>query len=123
MARWFGLLVWLVGCYGFMPNLVSPLEALVSIRALGSAVGSTVAAELITDNPLFIDVMHGRFHPEQDVLYVALAFVALCSKVGGAVVDEDRWSAIDRYADVRKRTNMFLLVFAIVLTKNIENAI
>lgn len=103
----------------FVP--MSPLQALVSFRAIGSSLYNTLQKDFGSENLIFDAVFKSHYHPEMDAIYFGL--VTLSALKTAEPETESRLSDIKIYADNYKKTRIIFFVLAVILTKNIENAV
>ena len=101
----------------------STLEAIVSSKAFASAVVNRLNIEAVNENILINDIMHHNTHIEADILY----FIFITGSVLYRATEQEKvtqkLTQFDTFSTVKKRTNVYLFILAIVFTRNIENAI
>lgn len=97
---------------------MSPLQSLVSFRAIGSSIYSTLQKDFGSENLVFDAIFKSHFHPEMDAIYLGLITMSALK-----AAEPDRLSNIEIYTDIYKKTRIVLFVLTAVLTKNIENAV
>jgi len=107
---------------GYLPP-ITPVRLIVTGEAFASSLTENFYREF-PENFVMTTVFKTRFHPELDILYLALIALSMYSRYqninsGGT----SRWSTVPGYSKIHKCTNMLLLFLMLVLTKNVENAI
>lgn len=106
----------------YMPP-ISPIRFIVSAEAVGSSLVENLSRDF-PENIIMTTMFKTRFHPELDIVYLALIGLSIYSRL--KLLDDpsaSRWTSIPMYSKIHKNTNMVLLVLMLVFTKNIENAI
>jgi hypothetical protein len=108
---------------GFGPMVplgpLSPLKALVSFRAIGSSIYSSILKDLVSDNSIFEAVFKSHFHPEMDAIYIGVVTASMMKTAEPET--QSRLSDIKIYSDIHKKTRIILFVLSLILTKNIES--
>lgn len=108
--------------HAFIPP-ITPIRLIVSGEAFASSLVENFYREF-SENFVMTSVFKTRFHPELDLLYLALigaSFYVRYQNINSG--GNSRWSTVPGYSKIHKCTNMLLLMLMLVLTKNIENAI
>jgi hypothetical protein len=108
--------------FGYLPP-ITPVRLIVTGEAFASSLTENFYREF-PENLVMTTVFKTRFHPELDMLYLALIAISMYSRyqnISGS--GTSRWSTVPGYSKIHKCTNMMLLFLMLVLTKNVENAI
>jgi hypothetical protein len=108
--------------FGYLPP-ITPVRLIVTGEAFASSLTENFYREF-PENFVMTTVFKTRFHPELDMLYLALIAISMYSRYQNInSAGTSRWSTVPGYSKIHKCTNMLLLFLMLVLTKNIENAI
>jgi hypothetical protein len=108
---------------GFNIKPFTTLEAIVSSKAIASAIVNRLNAEVFNENIIISGIMHHNTHIEADILY----FIFITGSVLYRATEQEKvtqkLTQFDTFSTIQKRTNVYLFILAIVFTRNIENAI
>lgn len=108
--------------FGYLPP-ITPVRLIVTGEAFASSLTENFYREF-PENLVMTTVFKTRFHPELDILYLALIAISMYSRYQNiSGTGTSRWSTVPGYSKIHKCTNMMLLFLMLVLTKNVENAI
>lgn len=105
----------------FIPRL-SPLQSIVSYKAVISGVVVSVSEEFLSDNIVMRQVLLNQGH-NIDILYFVLLIGTILTK---NKYDDKKGSQLDDfkyYSTIQKNTKILLFAIMIILNRNIENAI
>lgn len=94
------------------------IETLITSKAVLSSFISKIDTELVTNDALTNDII--KFQGE-DIIYILLFAGSLYYKSEN--IENNKLNKINTYVYTKRRTNTILLIFTLVLSKNIENAI
>ena len=119
----FGLFVPVLG---FLPKITpglfieSPLETIITQRAVISTFTTRIREELFTDNIFMRDVLLHHSQPNSDVFYVLLILLSFYQRHMYSTVKIEN---LDRFMKIRRLTNSVLFVVLFIFTKNIDSAV
>jgi hypothetical protein len=105
----------------FIPRL-SPLQSIVSYKAVISGVVVSISEEFLSDNIVMRQVLLNQGH-NIDILYFVLLIGTILTKnkyndKKGSQLDDFKY-----YSTIQKKTKILLFAIMIILNRNIENAI
>ena len=116
----------LVPALGFLPKITpglfmeSPLETIITQRAIISTFTARIREELFTDNIFMRDILLHHSQPNSDVFYVLLLLLSLYQRHMYSTV---KIEGLDRFLRTRRLTNSVLFIVLFIFTKNIDTAI
>jgi hypothetical protein len=105
----------------FIPRL-SPLQSIVSYKAVISGLVVSVSEEFLGDNIVMRQIVMNQGH-NIDILYFVLLIGTILTK---NKYDDKKGSQLDDfkyYSKIQKNTKILLFAIMIILNRNIENAI
>jgi hypothetical protein len=105
----------------FIPRL-SPLQSIVSYKAVISGLVVSVSEEFLSDNIVMRQILLNQGH-NIDILYFVLLIGTILTK---NKYDDKKGSQLDDfkyYNTIQKNTKILLFAIMIILNRNIENAI
>lgn len=111
---------------GFLPKITpglfmeSPLETIITQRAVISTFTARIREELFTDNIFMRDILLHHSQPNSDVFYVLLLLLSLYQRHMYSTV---KIEGLDRFLRTRRLTNSVLFIVLFIFTKNIDTAI
>ena len=110
--------------YGFLREF-SSLKTIVSSQALISSITSRANMELLNESVIIEELTKFQHHPLINTLSIGLiaATAIFYYKNGLNECRENRWRNIELFSEQRRVINIIILIFLIIFTKNIENAI
>jgi hypothetical protein len=98
----------------------SPLETIITQRAIISTFTARIREELFTDNIFMRDILLHHSQPNSDVFYVLLLLLSLYQRHMYSTV---KIEGLDRFLRTRRLTNSVLFIVLFIFTKNIDTAI
>lgn len=99
------------------------LRNIVSSRAVISTVTNQFNNEFINENMIINEIVNPKHNIPLDLLYSAVFLGSIYIQYRYFTYFENKWKNIKQYAIIEDRTSIFLFVFMLVFTKNIQNAI
>jgi hypothetical protein len=112
----------ILGCIGGVNCIISPLRTLVSSQALVATIIDGVVREL-PESVIISSLSDMHFRPDFDFVCFGLIGLSVYLRGYRYYRLDDKWTSIEMYSNIQKITRVLLLVFIIVLTKNVENVI
>jgi hypothetical protein len=106
-----------------MPDGLVSLRNIVSSRAILSSLAQEVYHEFVDVSFATMEVSSGGSHWKTSLLYGAMLVASLIFQYKSVLYFENKWKNLEGYSSTRKVVNNLLVVFMIVFTKNVENAI
>ena len=103
-------------------NLMS-LRNIVSSRAVISTVTNQFNNEFINENMIINEIVNPKHNIPLDLLYGAVFLTSIYIQYRYFTYFENKWKKIKQYSIIEDKTSIFLFVFMLVFTKNIQNAI
>jgi hypothetical protein len=103
-------------------NLMS-LRNIVSSRAVISTVTNQFNNEFINENMIINEIVNPKHNIPLDLLYGAVFLGSIYIQYRYFTYFENKWKNIKQYTIIEDRTSLFLFIFMLVFTKNIQNAI
>jgi len=112
----------LIGCFGGVDALISPLRTLISSHAFAVTFLDGVVREL-PEGFILNSLLNVHFKMDFDIICLGLIGVSVCLRGYRYDRFDDKWTSIEMYSNIQKITRVLILVLIIVLTKNVENAV
>ena len=109
-----------VNCFNIRLN---SLRTIVSSQAAIRAFTSQVTNELFNENILVSEFSRYQYDSHFDTFYVLLFTTSLYLHFKYTTNIDTKLKNVDTYNKVKKITNQCLLIFILIFTKNVENAI
>ena len=109
-----------VNCFNIRLN---SLRTIVSSQAAIRAFTSQVTNELFNENILVTEFSRYQYDSHFDTFYVLLFTTSLYLHFKYTTNIDTKLKNVDTYNKVKKITNQCLLIFILIFTKNVENAI
>lgn len=106
-----------------MPDGLVSLRNIVSSRAIITAVAQEVYREFADMSFATTEISSGGLHWKTSLLYGAMLVASMIFQYKSVMYFENKWKNMEGYSSTSKIVNNLLVVFMIVFTKNIENAI
>ena len=119
MAWSFSPFVWTISPFVWT---ISPLQAMVSFEATASTVLKSVNNEVFNEGTILNAIARSHYI-SSDIISSGLLGIALYSKINKIDDVDNKWQTITLYNETKKNINKIVLIFMIIFTKNIENAI
>jgi len=102
----------------------SNLQNIVFSKAVVSSVTQNINSNIFTENPVLNDISNTKIHVDLDISYVLLFISYTYFQNNFAFHSKnEKLNNIEMFSNTRKKMNSFLLIFSIIFTKNVENAI
>jgi ribosomal protein S17E len=107
--------------YAFLPKLPSSLQNILTSRAILTTFGERISEEFLTNNNIIRDVLidHSKNQLNFDIFYL----IILVTILQNATPNLEKLEKVTWFSDMRKKTNIFVLVIMIIFNRNVENAI
>ncbi len=99
------------------------LRNIVSSRAIISTVTNQFNNEFINENMIINEIVNPKHNIPLDLLYGAVFLTSIYIQYRYFTYFENKWKKIKQYSIIEDKTSIFLFVFMLVFTKNIQNAI
>lgn len=105
----------------FIPRL-SPLQSIVSYKAVISGLVVSVSEEFLSDNIVMRQILLNQGH-NIDILYFVLLIGTILTKNKYDDKKGSQLNDLKYYSNIQKNTKILLFAIMIILNRNIENAI
>ena len=99
------------------------LQTIVSTKAITNSITNRFSTEIINENFIISDIMHHNMHIEGDLFCLLLIITSIIYKTSSDDTSINKLQNFEMFSKTQKRTNLYLLILAIVFTRNIDNAI
>jgi hypothetical protein len=109
-----------VNCFNIRLN---SLRTIISSQAAIRAFTSQVTNEIFNENILVSEFSRYQYDSHFDTFYVLLFTTSLYLHFKYTTNIDNKLKDLDTYNKVKKITNQCLLIFILIFTKNVENAI
>jgi hypothetical protein len=101
----------------------SSLRNIVSSRAVISTITNQFNNEFLNENMIINEIVNPKHNIPLDLLYGAVLLTSIYIQYRYFTYFENKWKKIKQYSIIEDKTSIFLFVFMLVFTKNIQNAI
>ena len=124
----FALLFWLISVGGFIlvgafRKNMSNLQNIIISQAIMSSVANKLNLEIVNDSNLLYEFRRLQYNPSEDVIYAVIISGSLYSQYKYISYIENKLQNIDVFLRTQRLTNTLMLVFIMIFSKNIENAL
>jgi hypothetical protein len=124
----FTLLFWLISAGSLIRVLalrtnMSNLQNIIMSQAIMSSVTNKLNLEIISDTNLLYGINRFEYNPYEDLIYGLIIAGSLYSQYKYTSYIENKLQNIDVFLRTQRITNIFMLVFIMIFSKNIENAL
>ena len=116
----------LVGCLirvGAFRKNMSNLQNIIMSQAIMSSVANKLNLEIVNDSNLLYEFNRIQYNPSEDLIYGLIIAGALYSQYKYTSYIENKLQNVTVFLRTQRITNAVMLVFIMVLSKNIENAL
>ena len=122
------LLVWIILVGGFIMGRafrkhMSNLQNIIMSQAIMSSVANKLNLEIVNDSNLLYEFRRLQYNPYEDLIYGLIIAVSLYSQYKYTSYIDNKLQNIDVFLRTQRLTNTFMLVFIMIFSKNIENAL
>ena len=122
------LLFWFVSVGGFVVvdafrKNMSNLQNIIMSQAIMSSVANKLNLEIVNDSNLLYEFNRIQYNPSEDLIYGLIIAGALYSQYKYTSYIENKLQNVTVFLRTQRITNAVMLVFIMVLSKNIENAL
>ena len=124
----FALLFWLVSVGGlirvtaFRTNM-SNLQNIIMSQAIMSSVTNKLNLEIVNDSNLLYEFKRMQYNPYEDLIYGLIIAGSVYSQYKYTSYIDNKLQNIDVFLRTQRLTNTFMLLFIMIFSKNIENAL
>ena len=109
-----------VNCFNIKLN---SLRTIISSQAAIRAFTKQMNTEMLNDNILVTELSRYQYDSHFDTFYVLLFTTSLYLHFKYSTKIDTKLKDVDTYNNVKRLTNQCLLIFILIFTKNVENAI
>ena len=119
---WFVLVGGFVVVDAFRKNM-SNLQNIIMSQAIMSSVANKLNLEIANDSNLLYEFNRIQYNPSEDLIYGVIIAGALYSQYKYTSYIENKLQNVNVFLRTQRITNAVMLVFIMILSKNIENAV
>jgi hypothetical protein len=123
VVLWFLLLVGCLIRVGAFRKNMSNLQNIIMSQAIMSSVANKLNLEIVNDSNLLYEFNRIQYNPSEDLIYGLIIAGALYSQYKYTSYIENKLQNVTVFLRTQRITNAVMLVFIMVLSKNIENAL
>ena len=99
------------------------IQNIINLNARFTALTNSLNSEFINENLIINEISRLEYHHQINIVYLLLVIAGFYTKYNYNQKIENKWENLEMFSNTQKDTRKFLLIFMIVFTKNIDNAI
>lgn len=106
------------------PN-INNVKNIITSKAVFTTFTNSMNSELMNENFIITEMNRFEYHHQLNILYLAffvVSFYLTYQQYNNKKI-ENKWENLEMFSKTQKDTRFVLLIFMIVFTKNIDNAI
>jgi hypothetical protein len=109
--------------FGASHAFIIPLQTLVSVQATVATIVKNINQEFISESRILTAISNSHYIGS-DIISTSIIGFSIINKIANNnEVSDKKWSKIYVYTKTQKYINNAALIFMIIFTKNLENAI
>lgn len=99
------------------------LQTIVFTKAITNSITNRFSTEVINEDLIMNDLIHQNTHIEGSLFYLLLVITSIIYKSTSNDTSINKLQKFEEFSKTQKRTRVYLLIIAIIFTRNIDNAI
>jgi len=112
-----------MGFQGFQPRNFNNIKNIIHSNAVFTTFTNSMNSELMNENLIINEMNRLEYYHQMNILYLVLFAVSFYLSYQYNKKIENKWENLEMFSKTQKDTRIVLLMFMIVFTKNIDNAI
>lgn len=113
-----------VQCFQGLPNFqLRNIKNIISSNAVFTTFTNSMNSELMNENLIITEMNRLEYHHQLNILYLVFFAVSFYLSYSYNQKIENKWENLEMFSRTQKNTRIVLLMFMIVFTKNMDNAI
>jgi len=105
-----------------LPN-INNVKNIVHSNAVFTTFTNSMNSEIMNENLIINQMNHFEYYHQLNIVYLVLFVTSLYVSYNYNQKIENKWENLEMFSKTQKNTRIILLIFMIVFTKNIDNAI
>ena len=113
------------GGQAFQFRNLNNIKNIISSKAVFTSFTNSMNSELINENMIINEMNRFEYYHQLNILYLvyfAVSFYLTYQQYNNKKI-ENKWENLEMFSKTQKDTRIVLLMFMIVFTKNVDNAI
>jgi Ca2+/Na+ antiporter len=104
------------------PN-INNIKNIITSKAVFTTFTNSMNSELMNENFIITEMNRLEYHHQLNVVYLVFFAVSFYLSYSYNQNIENKWENLEMFSKTKKNTRIVLLMFMIVFTKNMDNAI
>lgn len=96
---------------------------IIKSNAVFTTFTNSMNSEFINENLIINEINNFEYNHQLNIIYLSLILGCFYARYNYNQKIENKWGNLEMFSDTQKNTRKYLLIFMIVFTKNIDNAI
>ena len=111
------------GFPNFQLRNINNVKNIISSNAVFTTFTNSMNSELMNENLIITEMNRLEYHHQLNILYLVFFAVSFYLSYSYNQKIENKWENLEMFSKTKKNTRIVLLMFMIVFTKNMDNAI
>lgn len=108
---------------GFPNFQLRNIKNIISSNAVFTTFTNSMNSEIMNENLIITEMNRLEYHHQLNILYLVFFAVSFYLSYSYNQKIENKWENLEMFSRTQKNTRIVLLMFMIVFTKNMDNAI